>query len=331
MKQVIIVIVNWNQKKQLEICLSSLKKTEYNNFSVVVVDNGSIDGSANMVKQKFPSMDLIENEENYGFAKGSNIGIKHAINKYNPDFILLLNNDIEIREGKWLNILVEITNKDRAGIASCKLLFPDGTIQCAGSISTVFGRKQDRNGYTSDIRGVTEDTPMDTVMGACFLIKREVIETIGLLDEGFTPYLWEDFDYCVRARKAGYSIIYTPKTSVIHYGSVSLGDLMKKSESFDYVRFYVYQKNRIRYQLLNSPLHKIIVPPDPKYFLFVYVLLEIFLEKKDKSKGHALNNLAFTKHTRRKLQYFFMAYLINIKNIKEIIYKRSHRTKKLMF
>ena len=320
MKHVSIIIVNWNKKDQLELCLSSLKKTKYDNFSVVVVDNGSKDGSANMVKQRFPMMDLIEEKENFGFSKGTNIGIKYAITKYNPDFILLLNNDIEIREGKWLNILVEITNKDGVGIASCKLLNPDGTIQYAGSILTVFGWRQ----YTSDI--FTEDTPMDMVIGACFLIKREVIETIGLLDEGFTPYFWEETDYCARARKAGYKIIYTPRTTVIHYGSVSLGDLLKKSESYDYVRFYVSQKNRIRYQLLNFPLYKIIVASlHQKYFPFVH----IFLEKKDKSKRYALNNLVFTKHTRRRLQYFFKAYLINIKNIKEIMYKRSHRIEKI--
>jgi len=322
MKHVTIVIVHWNKKDQLDICLSSLQKTIYDNFSVVVVDNGSTDGSATMVKQKYPSVDILENTENLGFAKGNNIGIKHAITKYNPDFVLLLNNDIEIIDGNWLNIFVDVASKKSVGIATCKLLNPDRSIQYSGSILTVFGWKQ----YTSD--GFTVDTSTDFAIGACFLIKREVIDKIGLLDEEFTPFLWEETDYCTRAKKAGYTIIYTPRTNMVHYGSISLGDLLKNNENYDYIRFYISQKNRLRYILLNWPFYKIFVSHlHQRYFPFWHM----FFERKDTSKGYSLHNITFTHNMGRKIRYFLMAYWINIKNLNEIWYKRNHRTEKLMF
>jgi len=98
--KVCVVIVNWNLRDYLEKCLKSLRNTNYANFEVIVVDNGSQDGSVEMIRKKFPEVHLIINEQNLGYVKGNNQGIKFALEKFNPDYIVLANSDIEFIQKK---------------------------------------------------------------------------------------------------------------------------------------------------------------------------------------------------------------------------------------
>jgi GT2 family glycosyltransferase len=112
--EVCIIILNWNGKELLKDCLSSLfKLTGYPNYKVIVVDNGSTDGSFECVKKNFTQVDVLPLDKNYGFAKGNNKGIKYALKKYKPRYILLLNNDTKIIQRDWLTKLVETVESDK--------------------------------------------------------------------------------------------------------------------------------------------------------------------------------------------------------------------------
>lgn len=179
-----IIILNWNKKDLTRNCLNSiLKNTEYPYYEIIVVDNGSNDGSPQMIKNEYPMVKLIENKRNLGFSKGNNIGIKYS----KGDYIFLLNNDTEVTNN-WLNSAVKVANSSsKIGIVGCKLLFPDGKIQHAGgwmderAMGHLYGYGEVDKGQYNKIYEV------EFVSGAAMLIKKEVIDKIGLLDEGFSP------------------------------------------------------------------------------------------------------------------------------------------------
>ncbi|MEM4325816.1 MAG: glycosyltransferase family 2 protein, partial [Candidatus Pacearchaeota archaeon] len=122
---VAIIIVNLNKKEILKKCLDSLyKKTKYKNYVVIVSDNGSTDGSVEMIKKEFKRVDLIENRKNLGFALANNVAVDYALRKYNPDYFFLLNNDTKIIQKDWLTKLVETAESDeRIGIVGCNLIY----------------------------------------------------------------------------------------------------------------------------------------------------------------------------------------------------------------
>lgn len=127
--KVSIIILNWNGEEYLEDCLTSVLNQTYEDSEIIVVDNNSTDNSLEFIKDKFPKAEVIALEKNYGFAKGNNIGIKYALNKYNPNYVLLLNTDIEILDNRTLATVVEIAEQDAlSGIVGCTLVYPDGSI-----------------------------------------------------------------------------------------------------------------------------------------------------------------------------------------------------------
>ncbi len=304
--KVVIIIVNWNGKNLLKNCLISLKKnTEYSNYKVIVVDNGSTDGSVEFLKRKFPWVDVLALDRNYGFAGGNNRGIVYALNKYNPDYILLLNNDILIIQKDWLRKMVEVAESDKKiGIVGCKLIYPDGSIQHIGAYIDKCG-----DGVQIQINNYDDIiTYPDYITGACLLIKRTVIDKVGLLDEGYFPAYYEDADYCYRVKKAGYIIVCLLSTAVVHYeGSTS--KQIKKEISL------TMKKNKIRFVLLNLPLFKIL------HILIREYLRSIFQRN--------CINIKFKKNWTTELKIYIKACLINFKEIKEITDKRFNRTKKL--
>jgi GT2 family glycosyltransferase len=228
---VAIIIVNWNGKNMLRKCLESVKKnTFYRSYKVIVVDNASTDGSVKLVKKKFKWVDLIQNKKNYGFSKGNNIGIKYA-RKYNPKYFLLLNNDTKVMKG-WLDELIKAAESyKKAGIFGCRQL----TFQRKPTISAgwilPFGVKYY---FGNQIKKV------NWVSGACLLIKKEVIEKIGLFDEKYSPCYYEETDFEQRALKAGFEIVYVPNSIILHKGSATIKQLD------DNFIFYTFYKNRFR-------------------------------------------------------------------------------------
>ena len=311
--KIVIVIPNWNGKGLLRNCLETIRKnTSYPSYEILVVDNASKDDSVEMVKKEFPGVWLICNKENLGFPKACNQGIKCALEKYDPDYVFPLNNDMKIIQKGWLAELVEVAERDdRIGVVNCKMIYPDGRLQYAAGWVRPWGEWSWAE--MSDPEKIVE---VDVIGGQALLIKREVIKKIGLFDEGFSPFMWEDFDYCFRVKKAGYKIVSNPKVTLIHYGKASI---KKKGEDFT---FFIRGRNKIRFILLNFPLKWLILETS-------YDILLFFLEKKNPKVGLTLTNVKLRKNFSKKLVFFLKAYEANLKNLREIVWKRKNRTMKI--
>ena len=230
--EISVITVSYNSKDLLIKSLESLTKTKENNkIEIIVIDNGSRDGSAEEVKKLFPRVILKENRANLGFAKAVNIGIKAARGRLvlllNPDTVVL-NNAVE-KMAEYLR-----SHKD-IGIVGPKLLNPDGTVQLScrsfpSWINAVYNRYSlmtrlfPKNKYSarylySDWKH-DEPRQVDWLSGACLMLKREMLDEIGLFDEGFFMYC-EDVDICYRAQKKGWKSVYYPFAEIVHYiGSV---------------------------------------------------------------------------------------------------------------
>jgi GT2 family glycosyltransferase len=311
------VIATWNYP-EIDRCLASLKDEQkrYKNLRVIVVDNASSTNEAERISKRF-NFDAIRNEKNYGFAKGNNLGIVYSLKKFHPDYIFLLNNDTKLRKNAIKN-LVEFAEKHKnAGIIGCKLVYPTGRIQHAGGWIKPWGmghygnNEKDRGQYN-------EVKETDYVTGAAFLIKREVIEKIGLLDEGFSPYFREEVDFCFRARKAGYKIFYYPKSTIVHYTSMSIKRRVKA------YTFFIFEKNRLRLALLDFPAVWL-VPFEIASLGF------IFIRKSDENKKFGIGNITFNGDFLIKLCVSACAHLYTLIRLPEILSKRFNRRKKIQY
>ncbi len=246
-----IVIVSWNVKALLEKCLVSVfNPPSGGDFEVFVIDNASTDGSAEMVREKFPDVKLIANQKNRGFAVANNQAIKQA----QGDFILLLNPDTEILD-KTLAKMVEFmkTHSD-CGIAGCQILNPDKTIQPSVRrlpdwfssfliLLKLSHLKFFKPKYLLPDFDYSKSQAVEQVMGAFFMIRKEVIEKIGLLDEGYE--LWfEEVDFCRRLlKKTNYKIYYTPTAQIIHHGGQSFKQVLTLKKQ------WLFYKSMLRYYL----------------------------------------------------------------------------------
>lgn len=216
---VAIVVLTWNGLEVTQRCFASLRaRTRDVEYHLIVVDNGSTDGTVEWVQTQ-PDVTLITNSENRGFAAGVNQGIAAAP----PDHdILLLNNDTEIIDELWLAHLRAVANDHPDyGIVGCLLLFPNGLLQHAGTYMPQhnFWGYQIGGGepFIGQYPGIRE---VEGVTGACMYIRRDVIDTIGGLDETYFSY-YEDTDYCLRAIQAGFKIVCTGGTRVVHHENSS--------------------------------------------------------------------------------------------------------------
>ncbi len=244
-----VIVLSWNGKPYLEDCLTAVLTQSYPDFEALLVDNASTDGSADFVAERFPRARIIRNSQNLGFAAGMNVGLKAAAG----EILVLLNQDTVVREN-WLTALVEAMAADReVGVAGCKILESDGkTIQHAGatleylSISHHYGYGELDQGQYDTLRAV------DFVTGAAMGIKRVVVEKIGYLDEDFFPGYFEDVEFCLRAREAGYKVIYVPQAVLIHFQSSSIGQ-----DSYAQNRYY--HTNRFLFLLKNYTLDQLAI------------------------------------------------------------------------
>lgn len=215
-----IIIPTWNGKDYIEACLNSVLAQDYPNYEVIVVDNASSDGTPDRVAEHFPMVTLTRNEQNLGFAGGVNIGLRAAKGKV----LILLNQDAVAQPG-WLSAFISgVVAESDIGIAGCKILNADSqTIQHAGGCLTMPQAQPAHFGFGEiDTGQYDQSREVDYVTGAALAVRREVLETIGYLDETLFFY-FEDVDYCYRARAAGFRVVYVPSAVVQHYGNTSLG------------------------------------------------------------------------------------------------------------
>ena len=237
---VFIVILNMDGKDVLKDCLDSINKMAYPNYKIVVVDNGSRDGSKNMVTDCFPSVHLIENGRNMGVAEGQNIGIRYAI-KRKANYILITNNDVTFDE-MCLGELVRIAENDNEiGIVGPKIYYSEtpNKIWQAGRFVDWKKGSCKIEGYEIDSGQFDELKEVDYL--GVILIKESVFKNIGLYNSSYFAY-WEDTDFCVRAHKAGYKVIYVPNAKIWHKVSYTT----KKIKGF-----YEYYSTRNRFWFMK--------------------------------------------------------------------------------
>ena len=260
-----IIIVNINNIGILKECLDSVyKTTKKYTFEITVVDNGSTDGSQLMIKELFPQVKLIENNENLGFAKANNQGLKIANSRYS----LLLNNDTIIKEGAFDGMIEFMDNHPKVGACGPRLLNIDGTIQHQGSI---FGKRFWRSALPVEI---------DFVVGACLMVRKEIIEKVGLMDENLFFYN-DDLDWCLSIRKAGYKVYYLPQAEVVHYGGHSnkgvfnrrifvegfKGGLYFVKKHYGVVPYFLYKVLLFAGIIIYLPFFLLSFPFKPEYFV----------------------------------------------------------------
>lgn len=223
-----IIVVNYNGGKVIIDCLSSvLKETTRVDYELIIADNNSTDGSVGAIKELFPDVLLIENKENFGFAKANNCAIKESSGKY----VLLLNPDTVILSGAIDKLFEFIESKPDAGAACGKAYNVDGTIQHTigrfPSITNQIGSAISIHKFLPNARLFQErirsdryyqhEHPVDWGLGAFLMIRREALDQIGLLDERFFMYA-EERDYCYRLWKAGWKVYFSPEAEIIHIG-----------------------------------------------------------------------------------------------------------------
>lgn len=238
-----IVSVNYDQPEVTCEMLASLEKVTYPNFETLIVDNASPTKSPNIIKEKYPEIQLIISKKNLGFAGGNNIALKQV----KGDYVLLLNNDTEVKPD-FLESLVELMESDKKiGIVSSKILYfyEDNVIQYAGaspinpitSRGSHYGYKEIDNGQLDEV------TETAYPHGACMMIRKSVLEELGLLYEGYFLY-YEELDFAERVKRAGYKIYFQPNSSILHKESISTG---KNSP----LKTYYMNRNRLLFVRRN--------------------------------------------------------------------------------
>ncbi|MCE9581298.1 MAG: glycosyltransferase family 2 protein [Planctomycetes bacterium] len=214
-----VIVVSWNTRELLEACLGSVRR-EAAGAELIVVDNGSSDGSAAMVREKFPGAALVANPSNRGFARAVNQGIDRA----GRGVVVLLNPDATLTAGALEELLRALESDPRIGIAGAQLLDDDGSRQhsfdnfpslateCLNKwlLRTMFpGRFPDKH------REFTEVTDVQSVIGACLAVRRSTIDRVGALDESYFVFL-EETDWCLRMHRAGMRVVHVPSARVVH-------------------------------------------------------------------------------------------------------------------
>ncbi len=251
-----IIIVNWNTKDNLLNCLESIFKHLRNiNGEVIVVDNGSKDGSIEALKIYYPSVRLIENKSNLGFAKAVNQGLRKAQAKY----ILLLNPDTQIKDNTVKKLINFMQVNPETGIAGAHLLNVDGSKQNSianfPSLATELLNKRllrwlFPNRFLGKEKNYSEPIEVDSVIGACMMLRCEAIEKAGMMDEDYFLF-FEETDLCYRVKKAGFKVYHVPEAEAIHFQGKSI-EREKKRAKVEYYRsrYLFFRKHRGRWQEL---------------------------------------------------------------------------------
>jgi GT2 family glycosyltransferase len=216
--RVALVVINWNGRPFLEACLTSLLKLNYPDFSVTVVDNASTDGSPDFIRDRFSQVELRCNPHNLGYGGGANVILRACA----ADVAVVLNTDLIVPPDWLTHLVIPMMDDPTIGIAGCKLYHPGGRIiQHAGGYITKPQAWPGHYGLNDEDRGQLDTMrDVDYVIGAALAIKRATLEHIGLFDEGYFLY-YEDADLCLRARQAGYRVVYIPDAWLTHVESAT--------------------------------------------------------------------------------------------------------------
>jgi GT2 family glycosyltransferase len=244
--RVAVLILNHNGRELLLACLRSLAATEHPPLYVVVVDNGSSDGSVEAVQAAFPAVHVCRNDLNLGVAGGRNSGIRWIEARFEADYVVFLDNDTQVEPGTVAALVEAADSAAGVGLVAPKAFRRKGDPVLLSAGGMAF------NPYTGSLRDVACGAPdgprfdrmreIQAVPGFAFLARTDVLRAVGGFDEAFNPYGWEDVDLSLRASKAGFRILYAPAAVVYHAGGragrgvVSLYERQKARRMFYFVR-----------------------------------------------------------------------------------------------
>ncbi len=251
-----ICIVSYNTRDLLEECLRSLYNSIQIPFEIIITDNHSTDGTQEMLNRDFSAIRVIQNAQNLGYTLPMNQALRAACSKH---FLVQLNPDTLVQPKSFDYLLDFFAKHPDAGICTPKILNRDGTLQkqCRRSaarpwdaisysigLGKLFPQSRQFNGYLMGYHDEDEIHPVEAVSGACMVIRRQVIDQIGYLDEQFFAFQ-EDTEFCFRAREAGWKIYYVPTARIIHYGGQggSQTDLPKSIRAWHYSYYRYYRKH----------------------------------------------------------------------------------------
>ena len=236
--EVSVIIVSWNARGFLRQCLDSLRCEKGNEAGeLIVVDNGSTDGSAEMVQQEFPHAKLIRSGANLGFAKANNLGIKASTKRY----LALVNSDVTVCGGCMERLVKYMDEHLEAGMMGPRIVGADGKWQrtCVGyptlwtnlcralALDVVAPGSRLFGGYLNRYAEAHEPTPVQVIYGCFWFIRRKALDQVGLLDERFFMY-GEDIDWSKRFNDKGWGVVYVPEAEAVHYGGASFGECARQ-------------------------------------------------------------------------------------------------------
>jgi GT2 family glycosyltransferase len=265
-----IVIVNWNSVQVLRPCLASIFKNAQDlHPEVVVVDNGSFDGSREMVKNEFPVVHFVQKANNIGFARANNLGFQCC----SADTILFLNPDTEITRTAIQSLLACLEDNADAAIAGPKLLNSDGSVQtsCVRSFPTLLNELLDSEflqvrfprsrlwGMRVLIDDAASISPVEAVSGACLMIRRKVFNSVGMFSTSYFMYA-EDIDLCFKVFRAGWQTCFVKNAIVVHHGGQStisssyrgFGDVVMKQSRMDFFRQHKGKLYAVAFRLMMA-------------------------------------------------------------------------------
>jgi GT2 family glycosyltransferase len=264
MLRVSAVVVNWNAREDTRECIESLTKSDFPALGIILVDNASSDGSAQYLRPLFPGMTIIENPTNERFALGSNKGIDLALDR-GAQCVFLLNNDAVVEEETIGRLVRALEVSPGAGLVGPKILYysrKDVIWSAGGEVNFWTGTTRHRGIREKDTGQYDKSVEVAYLTGCALMAKRELIEKIGSLDPSYYMY-GEDADWCLRARKAGFGILYVPGARVWHKVSLSAGGEFSATKLYEKTK-----SNLLLFSTHARPYHWITIP----LFSLFYVL-----------------------------------------------------------
>lgn len=259
-RPVSIIVVSYNKRPYTELCLRSVLAADPRPAQIVVIDNGSRDNSVQWLEAEFPALaraagvdyQLLRNDTNVGACTARNQGLAVA----RGDYIAFMDNDVAVRTRGWLRVLCDVLEEDPTyGIVGPKLVFPFApyNIQHAGAAISPNGRvKYLGRGEPINAPEHNQRRQVQCLISACWLMRAEVPREIGGLDEVFNPAQFEDFDFCYRAREAGWQVLYDPGAEMYHFESVTTDGSPDVNYKYITIRNGMEFKRRWRHRFMSE-------------------------------------------------------------------------------
>jgi GT2 family glycosyltransferase len=250
-KKVAVMILNWNRKDNVLDCLSHIYELDYPVRHVIVVDNASTDDSVAAVRAKYPEVIVVENDRNYGAPEGKNIGLRKSL-ETDMDVVFMVDNDIVVARDSLTQLMDVLEKHPDAGTVGSKMYDyskPDILLSAGGLIDFTENVTRGRGDCEKDIGKFEIVEEVDYLWGGAMIATRDVLQKVGLFDTDYLGYWFEDSDYSVRVRKAGFRVYFCGPSKVWHRPH-------KTVEQFSFRKKYLATRNAIRFMKKHAKAHQ---------------------------------------------------------------------------